>query len=162
MAIPCLQNVTLDHDFLLEFFITFARFEFALKTSGFAIGDEREARPDWDRFGRSLDFAQALQDPAVAAGVEYLTLHPPSRQVLAAGGLAWDASVPFATLERMDQVLTLVRRIRNNLFHGGKFNDVMHSVPGRNKLLLEHSIAILKRCLELAPPVTAAYDSATL
>jgi len=30
-----LANVTIDHDLLLEFFLTFARFEFALKATGF-------------------------------------------------------------------------------------------------------------------------------
>ena len=49
----------------------------------------------------------------------------------------------------MDQVLDLIRRVRNNLFHGGKFNDA-HSGPGRNELLLRHSLAILHRCLELS------------
>lgn len=162
MPTPYLQNVTLDQNLLLEFFLTFARFEFALKTSGFVVGDDREARPDWDRFGQSLDLARGRQDPSFAAAHDYLSLHPPARQVLVAAGVAWDASVPFTQLERMDHVLMLVRRVRNNLFHGGKFSDEMHSAAGRNRLLLEHSIVILRQCLDLAPGVAATYASATL
>ena len=157
-----LGNVTLDHELLFEFFVTFARFEFALKSSGFVTGDDREAKPEWDGFGQSLDLEKARQDPEFAAAHDYLWLNPPARQVLGAGGLAWDASVPFGKLERMDELLKLVRRVRNNLFHGGKFNDEVHSGPGRDKLLLQHSIVILHRCLDLSPLVARNYDAAAL
>jgi len=157
-----LTNVGLDHDLLLEFFLTFARFEFALKAAGFGGGDIRRAWPNWDGFGRSLDLDTARLDPNCAAAVEYLSLHPPWRQVVTTNGLAWDSTVGFAMLERMEQVLELVRRVRNNLFHGGKFSDEVHSGPGRNELLLRHSLAVLHRCLELSPSVAANYDTASL
>ena len=157
-----LANVTLDHDLLLEFFLTFARFEFALKDVGFVTGDHREAKPDWNSFGRSLDLAEARREPGFAAAYEYLSLQPPARQVLVAGGLAWDTAVPFSTPARMDQVLQLVRRIRNNLFHGGKFNDEMHSGPERNRLLPQHALAILRRCRELSPAVARSFGDAAL
>lgn len=157
-----LVNVALDHDLLFEFFLTFARFEFALKAADFVTGDLREARPDWPSFGASLDLGMARRDPNCAAAVDYLVLHPPWRQVVIANGLAWDSTVGFTRLDRMDQVLDLIRRVRNNLFHGGKFNDEVHSGPGRNELLLRHSIAVLHRCLELSPSVAARYDTVTL
>ncbi len=157
-----LQNVGLDHDLLFEFFLTFARFEFALKAAGFVTGDLQKAKPDWPLFGSSLDLAKVRQDPSCAAAVDYLELHPPWRQVVTPDGLAWDSTVGFTTFELMDQVLELVRRVRNNLFHGGKFNDEVHSGPGRNELLLRHSLAVLHRCLELSSPVAASYDTATL
>ncbi len=157
-----LANVTIDHDLLLEFFLTFARFEFALKTTGFFQGDLQRASPDWHRFGRSIDLNTAGLDPKCAEAVDYFSLHPPWRQVVAGNEIVWDSAVGFATLERMDQVLDLVRRVRNNLFHGGKFNDDVHSGPGRNEMLLRHSLIILHRCLELSQPVAEAYDVATL
>lgn len=157
-----LANIALDHDLLFQFFLTFSRFEFALKSAGFALGNIHGSKPDWPRFGASLDLDMARQDPNCAAAVDYLALHPPWRQVVIAHGLAWDSSVSFTRLDRMDQVLELVRRIRNNLFHGSKFNDEVHSGLGRNELLLRHSIAVLHRCLELSPSVAAPYDTATL
>lgn len=157
-----LANITLDHDLLFEFFLTFARIEFALKATGFVVANLREAKPDWARFGQSVDLAKARQDPKCAAAVEYLEAHPPRRQVVTASELDWDAAVGFGRLERMDHVLELVRRVRNNLFHGGKFNDAVHSGPGRNELLLTHSIAVLHRCLELSPSLAETYDTATL
>lgn len=72
-----LANVALDHDLLFEFFLTFARFEFALKAAGFVTGDLQEAKPDWPRFGASLDLCMARLDPNCAAAVDYLGLHPP-------------------------------------------------------------------------------------
>lgn len=62
----------------------------------------------------------------------------------------------------MEQVLQLVRRIRNNLFHGGEFSDEVHSGPDRNRLLLQHAIAILRRCLELSPRVARSFRDAAL
>lgn len=157
-----LANVTLDHDLLLEFFVTFARFEFALKDAGFFTGDIQRVSPDWTRFGRSLDLNTARLHSECAAAIDYFSLHPPWRQVVAGDGLGWDSAVGFTTLERMDQVLDLVRRVRNNLFHGGKFNDDGHSDPGRNELLLRSGLAILHRCLEMSPSVATAYENAYL
>ena len=157
-----LRNVALDHDLLFEFFLTFARFEFALKAAGFVSGDLNGARADWNRFGQSLDIDTARLDPNFAAAVEYFVPHPPWRQVVTSNGLAWNSTIGFATIEGTEQVLELVRRVRNNLFHGGKFSNGVHSGPGRNEALLRHSLVILHRCLELFPSVAAEYDSASL
>jgi hypothetical protein len=162
MKVCCLNNVSLPQSLLLEFFLTFARFEFALKNSGFVTGDHSEARPNWDQFGRSLDLATARNDQTFAVAQDFLAFNHPARQVLVNGDLAWDISIPFTHLERMDQILTLVRRVRNNLFHGGQFGNDTHSSSVRDCQLLEHSIAILSRCLDLAPSVAAAYASAKL
>ena len=51
---------TVDRELLLRFFVTFARFEFALKNSGFfkrrraRPGLPPDAEPDWDCFGCSI------------------------------------------------------------------------------------------------------------
>ncbi len=162
MGKRCLANVALDHGLLLEFFLTFARFEFALKAAGFVVGDLQRARPDWPRFGQSLDLDTARRDPRCAAAIDYFSVHPPWRQVVTTNGLAWDSTVGFARLEHTEQLLDLVRRVRNNLFHGGKFTDDVHSGLHRNELLLRHSLAILHRCLELSRSVEAEYDAASL
>jgi hypothetical protein len=65
-------------------------------------------------------------------------------------------------MERMEHALLLVRRVRNNLFHGGKFSDEVHSGRARNELLLRHSLAILHRCLDLSPSVATDYENAAL
>lgn len=82
----CMANVVLDRELLLEFFLTFARFEYALKSAGFVNGNIREAKPNWSRFGISVDIGMARLDPNCAAAVDYLGLHPPWRQVLTSNG----------------------------------------------------------------------------
>jgi hypothetical protein len=39
-----------DRMLVLQFFLVFARFEYALKRSGFLRGNESKVEPDWDRF----------------------------------------------------------------------------------------------------------------
>ncbi len=157
-----MANVQISQGLLFEFFLTFARFEFALKAAGFFTGNLERAAPDWTRFGQSLELETARLNPSCAEAIEYFALRPPWRQVVTTNGLAWDSSVGFRRLERMEQLLDLVRRVRNNLFHGGKFSDEVHSGPGRNEQLLRHSLAILHRCLELSQAVEAEYAAASL
>jgi len=55
-----------------------------------------------------------------------------------------------------DLVLQYVRRVRNNLFHGGKFNGRWFE-PERSAELLIHCLTILNACLEVSPEVGEAY-----
>src|SRR3546814_18633912 len=57
----------------------------------------------------------------------------------------WSSDVCSSDL-RSDFVLTYVRRVRNNLFHGGKFNGRWFE-PQRSEQLLKHSLTILRACL---------------
>jgi hypothetical protein len=162
------DNIGLDRELLLEFFLTFARFEFALKTSGFATsrgGPASFAEPDWRCFAETLDLTTACLDSACADAVDFLSLSPPWREVLLTGTqeLAWDMNTGFAEVATVVELLVLVRRVRNNLFHGGKFTDLaLASERERNELLLRHSLAILHRCLELSPAVETSFDQAML
>jgi hypothetical protein len=80
---------------------------------------------------------------------------PPKKQVLVNGKLDWRDAPPSPNLPRAEQVLLMVRRIRNNLFHGGKF------LPGddRDQVLVNHNIIVLQACLPLNADVGAAYAS---
>jgi len=49
------DNIRVDADLLLEFFLTFARAEFALKNSGFVKGDQRKVLADWESFAESIE-----------------------------------------------------------------------------------------------------------
>jgi hypothetical protein len=176
---PYLANVQLDRDLLLEFFLTFARFEYALKVSDFVTSRRPPsgrspwhltppAEPDWRRYAGTIDLAAACEDPTCSAAIEFLKFAPPLREVFLGEsiGRAWDGgSTDYLEFDSMEQVLELVRRIRNNLFHGGKFEyhagaaEVMRE---RNELLLRHGLAVLHRCLALSPAVAVNYGAATL
>jgi hypothetical protein len=132
-------------DLTVEFLGTFARFEYALKRSGYAHGNENQVTPDWDRLGRDL----ASQDAATLAPIleccPYLRNRPPMKQVLENGRLAWKAR-PAAGSE-IETVLLSVRTVRNNVFHGGKFPDGLVGEPLRDELLIRDCLAVLKALL---------------
>lgn len=104
-----------------EFFRMFARMEYALKSAGFHNGEGR-AEADWGAFALSIE--QHLQDPQsdeVREAKAYLLTRPPKKQIIKNGLLQWSDSRATSDSEA-DLVLLYVRRVRNNLFHGGKFN----------------------------------------
>ena len=55
-----LKNINVQKDLLFKFFIFFAKFEFSLKVSGFAIGDIQRVSPDWDNYAQSI---KTIQNP---------------------------------------------------------------------------------------------------
>jgi hypothetical protein len=139
----------------LRMFRVFARAEYALKAAGFAVGGTN-VRADWPRFAASITAAfEAPGEPGFAEAVGYILAHPPRRQVLRDGLLEWDDTAPGAA-SHADLVLAYVRRVRNNLFHGGKFNGHWFA-PQRSGELLTFSLIILQRSISLSAPVSEAY-----
>lgn len=136
-------------------FRQFARFEYTLKATGHHNG-EGAAQPNWRRFAEAIDGDFAKVDgEEFAEALAYFREHPPKKQVVRNGVLDWEDTEPQTDLEA-DRILLYVRRVRNNLFHGGKFNGRWFE-PQRSAELLQHSMAILDRCLELSPAVREAY-----
>jgi hypothetical protein len=107
-------------------------------------------------------FAQSVSDlfddpagEAFAEAVGYILMYPPRKQVIWDGRLVWSDAAPNTNI-RSDLVLQYVRRVRNNLFHGGKFNGRWFD-PERSAQLLRHCLTILHACLEASPAVGEAY-----
>lgn len=147
---------TLD-ELATELFKTFARFEYALKASGFNNGDG-EAKPNWRDFALSVETQlQNSKSPELLKAITFMRQQPPKKQIIRNGLLEWDDAPPN-TDSNADLVLLYVRRVRNNLFHGGKFNDHWFT-PERSEELLRHSLVILYACLDASPQVKKAYDN---
>ncbi len=141
----------------IEMFRTFARFEYALKAAGFHKGDGA-ADANWTKFAESLP--KLLDDPKgdeIKAALKYFAEKPPKKQVVINDVLDW-SSVSPSTNNKSDEILIYVRRVRNNLFHGGKFNGKWFE-PQRSAELLRHSLTILNAFLAASPKVNAAYHS---
>ncbi len=105
---------------LLEFFITFSRFEYAMKESGKYI-KANGAEADWDGFQNAMR-TPVPQDPAsdaeTRAAMDFILSHPPKKQVPGPnGGLSWTNTNDVGRHEQ-ELLGIYVRRIRNNLFHG--------------------------------------------
>lgn len=165
------MKIEADKDLLLNFFLTFSCFEFALKSSGLYKLPGRNddpntgcrAEPDWDSFARSLrDIFQTASSPQLAKACEYLLMNPPWREVVANGVLKWDAAAESDTLSDVEKLIWYIRRVRNNLFHGGKFSTLPVSDRRRNAELMEYSLVVLHECLRLSNSVRAEYEAATL
>lgn len=140
-----------------DLFRTFARFEYALKAAGFHNGDGA-AQPNWRSFAEPVPglFDNPVDTELVEA-VDYILTHPPKKQVVTGGALDWSSDAPQTDLQS-DRVLIYVRRVRNNLFHGGKFNGRWFE-PQRSESLLRHSLTILQACLDASEEVRQAFNS---
>lgn len=138
-----------------ELFRTFARAEYALKAAGWNSG-EGDARANWTAFAKSVDaWFQAPASDEVRDAVDFLLASPPKKQVVVNGVLQWREVKP-ETNSKADLTLQYVRRVRNNLFHGGKFNGHWFE-PERSELLLRHTLTVLRAVIEASPEVREAY-----
>ncbi|MEK6531133.1 MAG: hypothetical protein AABZ23_01415 [Deltaproteobacteria bacterium] len=183
--ITTLYKTRADKELLLKFFLTFARFEFALKGTGWFIRTRPkktpkhpviktarkaapqkypDAKPDWAKFAQSLQNVFSIdKNQTIEDACEYIFENPPMKQVIIPTGddnheIAWEnAKVSYESTSvkfyqnSVEFYLNMVRRVRNNLFHGGKHNIGLHEDTQRTEKLLRSSLVILKECLVLAP-----------
>ncbi|AUG05221.1 hypothetical protein [Pseudomonas sp. S09G 359] len=141
----------------MDFFVVFSRLECALKRSGtYAVGDHNSVEPDWDRFAR--DLGPGFLDEVVSQKIAPdLIDHPPKKQVkLENGALGWKN---VGSVENTRDLFLALRRTRNNLVHGAKYQD---GGPGdtlfvegseRDDVLLTQSIAVMTLALKTNPDI---------
>jgi hypothetical protein len=138
-----------------EFFREFVRCEYCLKAVGF-LENTRNPRASWVAFSREIeDLLDTPGPPELKSAIEYLIKHPPKKQIVRDNCLEWSQELPQHK-SQSELVLLLVCRIRNNLFHGGKFNGRWFE-PQRSMELLVHGLVVLRACVEKHPKVREAY-----
>ncbi|EGW98081.1 hypothetical protein ECSTECEH250_0538 [Escherichia coli STEC_EH250] len=98
---------------------------------------------------------ESPEDPELKAAIEYFLNFPPKKQVVNDGVLAWDQT-PIEEKIIAKKILILIRRVRNNLFHGGKFNGEWFE-PERSEALMRNALIILRACGESHHEVSKAY-----
>jgi hypothetical protein len=143
------------HQLSYRFLQCFARMEFALKACGFHNADDNgnsdTAQPNWDRFANSIaDCFDPQYSDSLKAACDYILQHPPKKQVIRNGALTWEDKL--GTGSDVVNLLVYVRRVRNNLFHGGKFNGRWFE-PQRSAELMADSIAMLDYIRDLHPDI---------
>jgi len=137
-------------DLVIEFFVMFSRFEYALLHTGFVRDDLDFAAANWDRFGREFNERFAPDStPELGQATTYLLKHPPKKQIRENGALVWKDALPSENEPRLYRLLVFIRRIRNNLFHGNKLSDLLQEYSARNVNLLRHGLTVLYGCLDL-------------
>jgi len=135
----------LPSDLLLDFFVKFARFEYALKRARY-LEKKPYASPDWQRFADDLRGIPAKNQKAILDCAAYLQTEPPKKQVVADGALRWEERKPSDS--QIQSVIESVKTVRNNLFHGGKFPEGPIAEPARNQRLLNECLAVLQAVLD--------------
>lgn len=103
---------------MVKFIATFLRFEFALKEAGF-IPKDGGASVEWGRVTKELGqtFYTSIRD---SGNAETIMRRPPKKQVSRNHKLEWKPQDPPANVH---ELLEAIRRVRNNLLHGGKSGD---------------------------------------
>ena len=141
-----------------DFFQLFSRFEYSLKESGYLVPNVKDAIPDWIRFAEDIHELFEQNDKSeIINAKRFILEEPPKKQINRDGLIDWDSTPPDSS-NQTDLLLKYIRRIRNNLFHGGKFNGRWFK-PDRSGELINAAIIILKGCLEISEDVRKAYHS---
>lgn len=138
-----------------DFFCVFSRTEYALKASGFNKGDG-PAEPNWIKFATALEsFVGSPPSDEVLQAIKFILKEPPKKQCILGGQIEWREVKP-STNSQSDTLFQYIRRIRNNLFHGGKFNGHWFA-PERSERLMRAALIVLKAAVEQEPKVREAY-----
>jgi len=126
-----------------DFFKLFAQYESTLKERDYFHTDKtRKVIVDWDRFANEVVGNNFKNDlGALAEAAEYILQQPPMKQTVDKRN-----KVVWADVTSEDQSVQAlfghIRRTRNNLFHGAKFNETWFD-PERSNRLISKSLAIL-------------------
>lgn len=139
---PNLRNV-------FVMFSMFSRWEYALKRiPKYTYVFGKDLRADWKAFGKlNNDTFVSGRNHENSVAVNFFLANPPKIQVLNDGCLGWSNAKTYDASEPLlEWLLDCVKRVRNNLFHGGKFPSSPISDPSRDLNLIMHSIEILESC----------------
>lgn len=143
----------------VEFLAVFSRMEYALKSTEFADGGPARVEPAWDRFANHIhERFVRLEDAELNRSVKFLLEKPPRKQVLLDGRLRFVEQEIEHGQRSTQQLLKMVRTVRNNLLHGGKYAPDGEVEQGRNEQLIMASLEVLKQCRVLHEEVSARYE----
>lgn len=103
---------------------------------------------DWDGFVKTLTGFDSNLNPELKKACDYILNNPPKKQYIINNVLKWkDCKIDGGTeIQRLNQY---IRRIRNNLFHGGKFNNDNIPEISRNSILMTSALVVLNNWLDL-------------
>ena len=156
-----LQPQALDRELVLDFFWKFSVFEAALKREGFVrAGPHNAAEPDWKRFALEVEGRLAAAPvTGLEEAKEELRRLSPHRQIVRDGKLGWE---PIEQNEESDDafIIRLMKTVRNNLFHGGKYPDGHIKEIARNRKILRAALTILDACYKVHAGVRHQIDLA--
>lgn len=154
------KTIKIEHkDIIIEFFITFSRFEYTLKSTGFLKKNTNKAEPNWEEFVKSIrpQFEQSEREERLIKAIDYLEKNPPKTQSILTGQLKWEERQFDENIPLINKLSILIRGVRNNLFHGGKYQTSYEKDVVRDYDLLKSSLIVLNYWLVLNDAVTERF-----
>jgi hypothetical protein len=139
----------------VKFLATFLRFEFALKEACFGL-ENGDAQVDWGRVTIKLGVPFFLRIKE-SGRADTLMKKPPKKQIAHNYALEWEQKAPPKTIADLFEA---VRRVRNNLVHGGKSGDPEYDAddPRRNENLIREAQWIVEQALHELPDVRGYFE----
>lgn len=137
-----------------KLFSRFSRLEYALKASVYYKTDDKKfVKTDWNKFIlKNKDKLQkCISEESVAQSVNIILEKPPKKQRLCDGKIEW-VHVDASQGSDLKNLICYIRRIRNNLFHGGKFFDNWNA-GGRAHNLIKAANCIINSIVKVDPDV---------
>lgn len=141
-----------DKVIVYDFFITYSRIEFALKNAGYVKSDKWDnAIPDWQKFAEEMNnsFQLLLSNKTntfLFESSDFMFNNPPKHLKFKLDNLTWERGK-----ENNDRslygLLTIIKNVRNNLFHGSK--RLQFKEYSKDYSLILSSIVILNQCVNL-------------
>ena len=90
--------------------------------------------------------------------IEYILENPPRKQVIENERIIFINQTIDSSQKNTQQLLLMIRTVRNNLFHGGKYLPDGEIEAGRNEFLVNYSLIILRNCIQINTRVYASYQ----
>ena|ERR1017187_9715287 len=140
---------------VFDFFWKFSAFECALKRGDYLRENREYADADWAKFGSDIDSRFSMvPSPGFQEAVAKIKRLSPQRQVNRGVRLAWEPVQKRDKDSEAAYILTLLKTVRNNLFHGGKYRDgSVISEVARDRELLQAALTVLDGCFDLHPDI---------
>jgi hypothetical protein len=151
IARSLLDQLGTSSESLLEFVAIYARLEHALKRAGRAVQRGKRLEVRWEELVSAVEpHFRPTPNSELHSAVVYIAEHPPKRQILREGRVTWRDIPSDRTDISLGKLLEHVRRIRNNLFHGGKYATAPIPDPARNQRLLQSATLVLCEIVRLS------------
>jgi hypothetical protein len=137
----------IDKDILLDFFMVFSRFEYALKTSDYISKAEGYIKIDWKNFIEKIkdNKLEEIKHPnEIDLFDERL-----KKQIIKENEIEWINFEDSKNPTKVECVIHRVITIRNNLFHGAKNTEHIGVNKKRDEKLLLYSIKAIQELVKL-------------
>ena len=145
----------LDKDLVFDFIWFYSVFECALKQEGYLKSQKGIANADWKKFTIDIkDSFSKIEKDSFKKAIEYISENPPKQQYIQYSKLKWRNLNIKDKFSNEERVLLMVKTIRNNLFHGGKYQEGQILEVERSSELINAALEILLGCVSLHKGLT--------